>query len=421
MGTLFQARAGTMFGKVAICLAVALSVAQGAAKDYSGYRVLETETLGEESAKLLHKVQARTDKYDFWRAPIKGRKAKIMVGPENLNGLEALLQMFNINFSMLSNDVQKLIEQSKGKGGQSTPRDTIEDWEDYHSYDQIMGYIDEIANTYDFCSAEVIGTTVEGRDLKVLKMERPGPGAPTVWIEANIHAREWIANAVATYQIKSLLENDAVDSTYLDTFNIYILPMANPDGYEYSRGPDRLWRKNRSDNNGAQCKGVDLNRNWPFHYGESGVSSVPCSDVYLGQSALDQPESAAMAAFFGAMSPTPELAIAFHSALDQILYPYGYDYNQYPPNVDEIIELCNDAVDALNAVNGQQFTCINSAELYPAAGASDDYYASEGVRFSYTPELRDNGFGFLLPPEFIIPSGEEFFAALSVFLDKLME
>ena len=40
---------------------------------------------------------------------------------------------------------------------------------------------------------------------------------------------------MATYQIKELLENDAVDTTYLDNFNIYILPLANPDGYEYSR------------------------------------------------------------------------------------------------------------------------------------------------------------------------------------------
>ena len=57
---------------------------------------------------------------------------------------------------------------------------------------------------------------------------------------ADIHAREWIANAVATYQIKELLENDAVDSTYLDNLNIYILPMANPDGYEYSHTTDRV-------------------------------------------------------------------------------------------------------------------------------------------------------------------------------------
>ena len=59
---------------------------------------------------------------------------------------------------------------------------------------------------------------------------------------ADIHAREWIANAVATYQIKELLENDAVDSTYLDNLNIYILPMANPDGYEYSRNTVRVKR-----------------------------------------------------------------------------------------------------------------------------------------------------------------------------------
>jgi len=301
-------------------------------------------------------------------------------------------------------------------------RDTISDWEDYHSYDQITGYIDEVAATYDFASAEVIGQSVEGRDLKVLKMERAGPGAKNVWIDANIHAREWIANAVATYQIKELLENDAVDTTYLDNFNIYILPLANPDGYEYSRNTERLWRKNRADNAGApNCKGVDLNRNWPFHYGETGVSPIPCSDVFCGLGPLDQPESSAMANFYDALTPKAELAISMHSALDQFLYPYGYDYNQFPDNIDEIIPLCNDAVAALNAVNGQQFTCINSAELYPASGATDDYYQSEGTRFAFTPELRDNGFSFLLPPEYIIPSGEEFFAALSVFLDKLME
>ena len=47
---------------------------------------------------------------------------------------------------------------------------------------------------------------------------------------------------MATYQIKELLENDAVDSTYLDNLNIYILPMANPDGYEYSRNTVRVKR-----------------------------------------------------------------------------------------------------------------------------------------------------------------------------------
>ena len=59
--------------------------------------------------------------------------------------------------------------------------------------------------------------------------------------------------------------------------------------------------------------------------------------------------------------------------------------------------------------------------LDPAAGASDDWYMSLGTRFVYTPELRDNGYGFLLPPQYIIPSGEEVWAAWEVIFAKLKE
>ena len=41
----------------------------------------------------------------------------------------------------------------------------------------------------------------------------------------------------------------------------------NPDGYEYSRSTDRLWRKTRSDNGHPSCKGVDGNRNWDYKWG----------------------------------------------------------------------------------------------------------------------------------------------------------
>lgn len=36
--------------------------------------------------------------------------------------------------------------------------------------------------------------------------------------------------------------------------------------------------------------------------------------------------------------------------------------------------------------------------LYPAAGASDDWAKSLGIKYSYTVELRDSGrYGFILP------------------------
>ena len=45
-----------------------------------------------------------------------------------------------------------------------------------------------------------------------------------------------------------------------ELFNFrYILPVANPDGYEYTK-TDRFWRKTRSPNEGSICIGTDPNR-----------------------------------------------------------------------------------------------------------------------------------------------------------------
>ena len=67
---------------------------------------------------------------------------------------------------------------------------------------------------------------------------------------------------MATYIVNELVEKNS--SEFLDNLNIHILPCANPDGYEFSINSERLWRKNRSNNKGSKCIGVDLNRNWDF-------------------------------------------------------------------------------------------------------------------------------------------------------------
>ena len=84
----------------------------------------------------------------------------------------------------------------------------------------------------------------------------------------------------------------------------WIVPLLNPDGYNYDReDPSRLWRKNMRDNDqddryGGACDGVDINRNYPFEWGHNtqftaliGDDLEPeitvdddniCSDVYHG-------------------------------------------------------------------------------------------------------------------------------------------
>ena len=55
------------------------------------------------------------------------------------------------------------------------------------------------------------------------------------------------------------------------TTEIWVIPVANPDGYEYTFTNERLWRKNLRDNDGdgeiTLADGVDLNRNFGSRWG----------------------------------------------------------------------------------------------------------------------------------------------------------
>ena len=100
-----------------------------------------------------------------------------------------------------------------------------------------------------------IGKSSEGRPLQVMRLGSGSRNKPAVFIDGGIHAREWVSPATVTYVIHRMLEGGSEFADELQTYNIYVLPLANPDGYEYSRNHDRMWRKTRSDNGGILgCK-----------------------------------------------------------------------------------------------------------------------------------------------------------------------
>ena len=78
-----------------------------------------------------------------------------------------------------------------------------------------------------------------------------------------MHAREWIGPAVATYILSQLVEKHPSFAKLLDISDWMILPVVNPDGYEYSHTSDRLWRKTRShtadaDNEARSLKKIQI-------------------------------------------------------------------------------------------------------------------------------------------------------------------
>jgi len=101
---------------------------------------------------------------------------------------------------------------------------------------QISDYIEEVVINYpNIASNETIGFSFEGRPQTVLKLSNGGPASKIgVFIDAAIHAAEWMGPAVALNTIHQLTANLATNQAFLDMADWYILPVANPDGYFHS-------------------------------------------------------------------------------------------------------------------------------------------------------------------------------------------
>lgn len=93
-------------------------------------------------------------------------------------------------------------------------------------------YLNYVTRTYsDVASLINIGNSYEGRAMKVLKLSTGGKNKPAIFIDAGIHAREWIAPATALYIVDQIVENN---KNLLSQVDWYILPVLNPDGYEFT-------------------------------------------------------------------------------------------------------------------------------------------------------------------------------------------
>ena len=158
-------------------------------------------------------------------------------------------------------------------------------WTQYHGYNNHVKYMECLASKYPgHVLVYNIGTSTEGRPLKLVKIGTSYEvNKKAIWIDGGIHAREWISPATTSYIMRELAENSGQYSSLLDKFDVYIMPSMNPDGYEYTRSYDRMWRKTRSRNPGYSCRGVDPNRNWGYNWGLKGASTNPCDGNYLSQ------------------------------------------------------------------------------------------------------------------------------------------
>lgn len=189
-----------------------------------------------------------------------------------------------------------------------------------------------------YITPAVFGTTFQGKEIVAVRFgPQPADDVPTHYILATHHAREWLAASTALGLMRWLRnvvvgnEKDEVVSNALKTMAVVIVPVANPDGYQYSHVPTgkRDQRTNMHAPAGCGTMGVDINRNYEGDWNEVPVDSVShsaCSDVWQGPAASSEPETQAMVKLLtGGVDeykrPKGLTAISYHTYGDLVIYP----------------------------------------------------------------------------------------------------
>ncbi|MEX1366570.1 MAG: M14 metallopeptidase family protein [Nannocystaceae bacterium] len=344
---------------------------------------------------------------DLWSERTDGDTLDVVLDAAGLAWLRAQA----IDFEVLVPDVDAVarVEHERLAAAQ-VARPTPEQWfTEYRDLETIHGYLDTLAATRpDLVSLETIGSSLQGRPLRALRIHGPGRPRARMLVNGGLHAREWISMMVTTCVADRLVrgyDDDPRLRRFVDEVELTVVPVANPDGYVHSWGRDRYWRKNRRGDHG-----VDLNRNFGVAWGGNGSSANRRSQVYRGEGPFSEPEAAALRDFVQAEGISAH--IDFHSYGQLLLHPWSYTRTRSKDHA-RLSTFANGMAKAIKAEHGQRYRLMPGESLYPAAGTLMDWVYGDQRAMSFVIELRPRGgSGFVLPPDQIVPTCDEGLAAV---------
>lgn len=269
----------------------------------------------------------------------------------------------------------------------------------YHTVTEVHDELAQYAKDHaDICRVEVYGKSFEGRNLEALVIGPQGGKAanlPKFLFMGLHHSREWISVEVPLALAKKLVTTYATDpkiKALVDSRIVWVIPVVNPDGLNYSQTASKMWRKTRSKNSDGSF-GVDPNRNYGYEWGGAGASTYPGSDTFRGPKAFSEVETAAIRDL--ARREKFAADVSFHSYSELILYPWSYDYVSIPAVREEVFKKHGAEMAKFNS-----YTSEKSSDLYPSSGDTDDFMYGDTGSLSFTFELAQT----FIPAESEIPS-----------------
>ncbi|MBV9773308.1 MAG: hypothetical protein JO040_05130 [Gemmatimonadetes bacterium] len=168
-----------------------------------------------------------------------------------------------------------------------------------------------------------VGRSEQGRELWAIRIGR-NPAVP-VLIAGCHHAREWISVEIPYLFAEFLVRSYDTDPTVrrlVDSRDIWVVPMINPDGHEHTVLHNRMWRKNFPTAAGRQK--VDLNRNYDTAFWNTPrgqFSDDPSSQLFRGRSSGYAREVRAMQDLI--RTQRFRATLDFHSFGRFVLFPWS--------------------------------------------------------------------------------------------------
>uniref|UniRef100_A0A3Q1GXR7 Carboxypeptidase A1 n=1 Tax=Acanthochromis polyacanthus TaxID=80966 RepID=A0A3Q1GXR7_9TELE len=226
-------------------------------------------------------------------------------------------------------------------------------------------------------------------------------------IDTGIHAREWITQASGTWFLVTDYGTDPALTAILNNMDIFLEISVNPDGFYYTHNNVSLSHLSTEHVTRARTLTPVL----------PGASGNPCSETYHGPKAESESEVKAIVDFVKSHGNIKAF-ISIHSYSQMLMYPFGYTTTPAKDDA-ELHSLAEKAITDLASLYGTSYTYGSLIDtIYQASGITIDWTYNQGIKFSYTFELRDTGrYGFILPANQIVPTAQETWLALMTIMD----
>ncbi|XP_062135059.1 carboxypeptidase B1 [Drosophila sulfurigaster albostrigata] len=301
--------------------------------------------------------------------------------------------------------------------------------DDYYSYEDMLQYLDELTAAFpQRVWTKDVGTTYENRTLRTITITNGDgrAGKKVILLVAAAHAREWLTPVAALYTVEQLVINVTENAHLLQDYDWIVMPMVNPDGYEYSRSTDKEWRNNRSPN-GGNCFGTNLNRNydigWLIGY---AAQKDPCHEHYAASKPFSEVETQAVRDIMQDLvkSGRGVMYLTLHSRHRCVYYPWVHKSTP-AANVKQLREIAKIGAEAMQSAAGTPFTYEQAGAEDPFGGTSLDYAYSIGFPLSYALELSgvrgENDFSFWPPTNLLKDLADESWLGIRAMAVKAIE